>query len=182
MAEKSRLVQLLEKQAALNEAIEAEKSNEEASKVLSGIGASVATTVAQAAVKAKVDIQVLHGKFFALSVADGKLSIEVVAKAASRKPSNGNGNGNGNDYDYKLADGRTFSRICDAIDKLTGKPCELVHDGKTYDDGKPKLRYDRLTKDMKTAITQVAKVKPAEASQPKPAEAEAEASQPKPAS
>jgi len=100
MAEQSRLEALLEKQRKLEADIEAEKGKEEANKVLSGIGANVATVVQQAAKTAKVDIQVLHGKFFALTVDEaGKLSVEVVAKAKGKANGNGtpttNGNGNG---------------------------------------------------------------------------------------
>ncbi|KKK90664.1 hypothetical protein LCGC14_2720750, partial [marine sediment metagenome] len=110
MAEQSRLEALLEKQKKLEADIVDEKGKEEADKVLAGIGANVATVVQDAAKTAKVDIKVLHGKFFALSVDDkGKLSVEVVSKAVrkangdNKATTNGNGNG---DYEYFLADGR----------------------------------------------------------------------------
>jgi len=110
MGDKSRLETLLEKQKKLEADIVDEKGKEEADKVLAGIGANVATVVQDAAKTAKVDIKVLHGKFFALSVDDkGKLSVEVVSKAVrkangdNKATTNGNGNG---DYEYFLADGR----------------------------------------------------------------------------
>ena len=156
MADQTRLDALLEKQKKLEADISAEKAKEEANKVLSGIGADVATLVQQSADKAKVDIKVLHGKFFALSVDDGgKLSVEVVTKA---RKSNGNGNrttGNGNgQYEYFLADGRGgFESIQKAMDEL-GIP----------EANRPKHnRYDRLSADWQKKIIRKAKAeKPAE--------------------
>jgi len=176
MADKSRLEALLEKQAKLESDIVEEKGKEEANKVLSGIGANVATVVQQAAKTAKVDIKVLHGKFFALSVDEaGKLSVEVVAKAkangGSRKPATASTNG-GN-FEYFLADGRGgFETVQKAMEAL-GIP----------EANRPKHnRYDRLSADWQKKIIQKAKAEKPEASQPEAsqpeAEAEAEASQP----
>jgi len=167
MAEQSRLEALLEKQKKLEADIEAEKAKAEAAKVLNSIGADVATTVQQAAKTAKVDVKVLHGKFFALSVDDaGKLSVEVVTKVRKSngggKATNGNGNGNGQ-YEYFLADGRgAFPDIQTAMTEL-GIP----------EANRPKHnRYDRLSADWQKKIIRKAKAeKPAEA----PAEAEAPA-------
>jgi len=158
MAEQSRLEALLEKQKKLEADIVAEKAKAEADKVLSGIGADVATTVQQAAVKAKVDIKVLHGKFFALTVDDaGKLSVEVVTKAVRKANGNGqpatNGNGNGQ-YEYFLADGRgAFESIQKAMEAL-GIP----------EANRPKHnRYDRLSADWQKKIIRKAKAEtPAE--------------------
>jgi len=158
MADQSRLEALLEKQRKLEGDIQAEKAKEEANKVLNGIGADVATLVQQSAKTAKVDIKVLHGKFFALTVDEaGKLSVEVVTKA--RKSSgNGNrttGNGNGNgQYEYFLADGRGgFETIQKAMEAL-GIP----------EANRPKHnRYDRLSADWQVKIIRKAKAeKPAE--------------------
>ena len=169
MPEQSRLQALLEKQRKLEADIDAEKAKEEANKVLNSIGADVATVVQQAAKTAKVDVKVLHGKFFALSVDDGgKLSVEVVTKA--RKSSgNGNrttGNGNGNgQYEYFLADGRGgFESVQKAMEAL-GVP----------EASRPKHnRYDRLSADWQKKIIRKAKAeKPAEAPAEKPAEAPA---------
>ena len=169
MAEQSRLQALLEKQRKLEADIDAEKAKEEANKVLNSIGADVATVVQQAAKTAEVDVKVLHGKFFALSVDDGgKLSVEVVTKA--RKSSgNGNrttGNGNGNgQYEYFLADGRGgFESVQKAMEAL-GVP----------EASRPKHnRYDRLSADWQKKIIRKAKAeKPAEAPAEKPAEAPA---------
>jgi len=169
MPEQSRLEALLEKQRKLEADIDAEKAKEEATKVLNGIGADVATLVQQSADKAKVDVKVLHGKFFALTVDDGgKLSVEVVTKA--RKSSgNGNrttGNGNGNgQYEYFLADGRGgFESVQKAMEAL-GVP----------EASRPKHnRYDRLSADWQKKIIRKAKAeKPAEAPAEKPAEAPA---------
>jgi len=169
MADKSRLEALLEKQAKLEADISEEKGKEEANKVLSGIGANVATLVQQAAKTAKVDIKVLHGKFFALSVADdGKLSVEVVAKAkangGSRKPATASGNG-GN-YEYFLADGRGgFADVQTAMAEL-GIP----------EANRPKHnRYDRLSVDWQKKIIRKAKAEKPEASQPEASQPEAEA-------
>ena len=163
MAEQSRLEALLEKQRKLEADIVAEKGKEEADKVLSGIGANVATVVQQAAKTAKVDIKVLHGKFFALSVDEaGKLSVEVVTKAVRKANGNGNtttnGNGNGQ-FEYFLADGRgSFESIQDAMAAL-GIP----------EANRPKhSRYDRLSADWQKKIIRKAKAE-------KPAEAPAEA-------
>jgi len=152
MAEQSRLEALLEKQRKLEADIDSEKAKEEANKVLNGIGADVATLVQQSAKTAKVDIKVLHGKFFALSVDEaGKLSVEVVTKA--RKSNGGgtttttNGNGNGN-YEYFLADGRGgFESIQKAMEEL-GIP----------EANRPKHnRYDRLSAEWKAKIIRKAK-------------------------
>ena len=143
----SRLEQLLEKQRKLEADIVSEKAKEEANKVLNGIGADVATVVQQAAEKAKVDVKVLHGKFFALSVDEaGKLSVEVVTKATRKASGNsgtgGNGNGNGN-YEYFLKDGRgPFATIQEAMDKL-GVPMA----------NRPQHnRYDRLSAEWQGKI------------------------------
>ena len=171
MADKSRLEALLEKQAKLEADISEEKGKEEANKVLSGIGANVATVVQQAAKTAKVDIKVLHGKFFALSVDDaGKLSVEVVAKAKANggtRKATTTTNGNGN-YEYFLADGRGgFEDVQKAMEAL-GIP----------EANRPKHnRYDRLSADGQKKIIRKAKAeKPAtepEATEPEATEPEA---------
>ena len=176
MPEQSRLEQLLEKQRKLEADIGSEKAKVEADKVLNGIGANVATVVQQAAKTAKVDIKVLHGKFFALTVSDsGKLSVEVVTKAVRKANGNGhattNGNGNGQ-YEYFLTDGRGgYPDIQSAMTEL-GIP----------EANRPQHnRYDRLSADWKAKIIRKAKVGQPATSQPE-AEAsqpEAEASQPK---
>ncbi len=167
MAEQSRLEALLEKQKKLEADIVAEKAKAEADKVLNAIGADVATTVQQAAKTAKVDVKVLHGKFFALSVDDaGKLSVEVVTKVRKSNgggtTTSGNGNGNGQ-YEYFLADGRGgYPDIQTAMTEL-GIP----------ETNRPKHnRYDRLSADWQKKIIRKAKASQPEASQP---EAEAKA-------
>jgi len=170
MGDQSRLDALLEKQKKLEADIVAEKSKEEATKVLNGIGADVATLVQQSAKTAKVDIKVLHGKFFALSVDDkGKLSVEVVTKTRKSNgggsATGGNGNGNGQ-YEYFLADGRGgFESVQKAMEAL-GIP----------EANRPKHnRYDRLSADWQKKIIRKAKAeKPAEAKAEAEAEAEAE--------
>ena len=170
MADQTRLEALLEKQRKLEADIEAEKAKDEANKVLNGIGADVATVVQQAAVKAKVDVKVLHGKFFALSVDDGgKLSVEVVTKAVRKASGNGGGNGNGNgngQYEYFLADGRGgFESIQKAMDEL-GIP----------EANRPKHnRYDRLSADWQKKIIRKTKASQLETSQPEASQPEAEA-------
>jgi len=165
---------LLEKQKKLEADIVAEKAKAEADKVLNSIGADVATTVQQAAKTAKVDIKVLHGKFFALSVDDaGKLSVEVVTKAVRKASGNGGGNGNGNgngNFEYFLADGRGgFESVQKAMEAL-GIP----------EANRPKHnRYDRLSADWQKKIIRKAKAEaPADAEAEAPAEAEAEAEAP----
>lgn len=166
MAEQSRLEALLEKQRKLEADIVAEKGKEEANKVLNAIGADVATLVQQSAKTAKVDVKVLHGKFFSLSVDDkGKLSVEVVTKArkssGNGNATTGNGNGNGN-YEYFLADGRGgFESIQKAMEAL-GIP----------EANRPKHnRYDRLSADWQKKIIRKAKAeKPAEPTAEKPVE------------
>ena len=168
MAEQTRLEALLDKQRKLEADIEAEKAKAEANKVLNGIGADVATVVQQAADKAKVDVKVLHGKFFALSVDNGgKLSVEVVTKAVRKANGNGQTTANGNgQYEYFLADGRGgFEDIQKAMDAL-GVP----------EANRPKHnRYDRLSADWQKKISRKAKASQPEAIQPEP---EAKASQP----
>ena len=167
MAEQSRLEALLEKQKKLELDIVAEKSKAEADKVLNSIGANVATVVQQAAKTAKVDVKVLHGKFFALSVDDaGKLSVEVVTKAVRKASGNGGGNGNGNgngQYEYFLANGKgPFESVQKAMEAL-GIP----------EANRPKHnRFDRLSADWQKKI--IRKAKP-EASQPEANKPEAEA-------
>ena len=168
MPEQSRLEKLLEKQKELEAKIVEEKASEEATKVLNGIGQNVATVVQDAAKTAKVDIKVLHGKFFALSVDDnGKLSVEVVTKTRKSNgggsATSGNGNGNGQ-YEYFLADGRGgFESIQKAMEAL-GIP----------EANRPKHnRYDRLSAEWQKKIIRKAKAeKPAEALAEAPAEAE----------
>ena len=144
MADKSRLEVLLEKQKTLEGKIAEEKDREQAEKVLSKIGADVATTVRTAAEKAKVDVKVLHGKFFALSVDEaGKLSVEVVKKA-TRRTNSGNGNGNGR-YEYFLKDGRgPFESIQKAMDAMGVKKANRPQHN----------RYDRLSADWQGKIDQ----------------------------
>jgi len=162
MAEQSRLEALLEKQRKLEADIEAEKTKEEATKVLNGIGADVATLVQQSADKAKVDVKVLHGKFFALSVDDGgKLSVEVVTKAVRKASGNGGGNGNGNgnsQYEYFLADGRGgFESIQKAMDELG-----------ISEANRPKNdRYDGLSADWQEKIIRKAKANETKATETK---------------
>ena len=161
MAEQTRLEALLEKQRKLEADIEAEKAKEEANKVLNGIWADVATVVQQAADKAKVDVKVLHEKFFALSVDDGgKLSVEVVTKAVRKANGNGTASANGNGhYEYFLADGRGgFEDIQKAMDAL-GIP----------EANRPKHnRYDRLSTDWQQKIIRKAKDGQPEATKPEP--------------
>ncbi|MBA7613584.1 hypothetical protein ES703_20835 [subsurface metagenome] len=146
MAEQSRLEKLLDKQKELEGKITEEKAREEADKVLNGIGANVATVVQKAATDKGVDINVLSGKFFALTVEDGKLSVEVVTKArksnGGENHTAGNGNGNGN-YEYFLADGRgAYATIQLAMDALgVAKGNRPQHN-----------RYDRLSDDWKAKI------------------------------
>ena len=80
-----------------------------------------------------LEVKVLYGKFFALTESEtgDKLNVSLIAKMPGKAKTsngnggNGNGNGNGN-YQYKLADGRTFDRLVDAIEALTGKPWILA--------------------------------------------------------
>jgi len=145
MAEQSRLEKLLDKQKQLEAQIDEEKAREQANKVLNTIGANVATVVQKAATDKGVDIKVLHGKFFALTVGDsGKLTVEVVNKARGngQRKSNSNGNGNGN-FEYYLKDGRgPFESIQKAMDEL-GIPAgqRPTHN-----------RYDRLSNDWQGKI------------------------------
>ena len=150
MAEQSRLEKLLDKQKQLEAQIDEEKAREQANKVLNTIGANVATVVQKAATDKGVDIKVLHGKFFALTVGDsGKLTVEVVNKARGNgsRQSTGSGNGNGN-FEYYLKDGRgPFESIQKAMDEL-GIPAgqRPTHN-----------RYDRLSADWQGKIERRAK-------------------------
>jgi len=144
MGEQSRLEKLLEKQKALESQINEEKAKEEANKVLNTIGANVATVVSKAATDKGVDIKVLHGKFFALTVGDnGKLTVEVVNKArgnSQRKANSGNGNGN---FEYYLKDGRgPYESVQKAMDELGIPQAQRP----THN------RYDRLSNDWKGKI------------------------------
>lgn len=145
MAEQSRLEKLLDKQKQLEAQIDEEKAREQANKVLNSIGANVATVVQKAATDKGVDIKVLHGKFFALTVGDdNKLTVEVVNKARGNgtRTSTGNGNGNGN-FEYYLKDGRgPFESIQKAMDEL-GIP---ANKRPTHN------RYDRLSADWQGKI------------------------------
>ena len=147
MGDKSRLETLLEKQKNLEAQIAEEKTKAEAEKVLNGIGADVATVVQTAAEKAKVDIKVLHGKFFSLTVGDdGKLTVEVVSKARRQgnggSRTSGNGNGNGN-FEYYLKDGRgPFESVQIAMEAM----------GIPQANRPQHNRYDRLSNDWKAKI------------------------------
>lgn len=109
-----------------------------------------------------VAIETIAGRFLSLEVVDGKLTVDVseIAPApsitASRKCST-SGNGKASEFEYTLQDGRKFERVVDAIEALTGKPCDIKHDGKTFPDGKQILRYERLNKELKGKISKVAK-------------------------
>ncbi len=170
----SRLEELLEKQAKLEAAIVEETGKAEAEAVLNKIGGNVATVVTQAATKAGVEIAVLHGKFFALEVADGKLSVTVAAKATRKANGNGGGasnggasNGNGGEYEYYLKDGRgPYADIQSAMTEL-GIP----------EANRPKhTRYDRLSAEWKGKIDRRAKATTADPSAEASADADAEAS------
>lgn len=142
----SRLEELFEKQKKLNEQIALEEAKEAAEKAISAIGTDLASTVSKTAKDKGIDIAVLHGKFFALSVEDGKLTVELTAKA--RKSSgNGNGhsNGNGNgQYEYFLADGKgPFESVQKAMDEM-GIPAS---------DRPAHNRYDRLSADWQKKIS-----------------------------
>ncbi len=156
MGDKSRLDTLLEKQAKLVSDIAAEKVVIEADKVLSGIGTDVATTVMEAAVKAGVEVKVLHGKFFSLAVDDnGKLTVEIVSKTTRKASTNGGStsgnstNGTNGQYEYFLANGKgPFSDIQTAMTEL-GIP----------EANRPQHnRYDRLSADWQKKIIRKAKV------------------------
>lgn len=154
---------MIKQAEALDARIKAARAEQEADKVASEIGGKVSEAITRIATESKVEVKTLHGKFFALTVDEaGKLAVELVKKAnGGKKASNGNGhsNGNGNGHQYRLKDGQVFDRVVDAIEALTGKPCTLQHDGRTFQDGKPVLRYERLTKELKAAITEVEKPK-----------------------
>ncbi len=155
----TRLEQLLAQMAQL----EAMKTGLLVEKAISG---KVAEMVTSECVTQKLDIKQLHGKYFSLSVGDaGKLEVTLVAKI-NGKSSNGTTatttgtkSSNGNGKQYALKDGRKFDRVVDAIEALTGKPCTIKHDGKNFEDGKPVLRYARLTKELKNSISEVDKPK-----------------------
>ena len=165
MADQTRLESLLEKQRKLETQIEEEKVKAQAETVLNSLGANVATVVTAAAKTAKVDISVLHGKFFALTVADGKLSVSVASKATRTANGNGgsNGNGNGNgQYEYFLKDGQgPFADIQTAMDAIgVDKASRPTHN-----------RYDRLSTEWQgkidrkvKATTEPAATEPATAS------------------
>ncbi len=169
----TRLEELVERAKKIDLQIADLKAIEEAGKVVQSLAADMAKALVASAARHKVALATLHGKQLSIAVADGKVTFSVVEAA---KKSNGNkksGSGNGN-YEYKLKDGRTFERVVDAIEAMTGKSCELKHDGKTYDDGKPQLRYQRLPETIRAAIEQVTKPAVAEASHAEVAEVEAE--------
>ena len=151
MTEQSRLGKLLEKQKQLEAQIDEEKAKEEANKVLNTIGANVATVVQKAATDKGVDIKVLHGKFFALTVGeDNKLSVEVVNKARGngQRKASGNGNGGNGNFEYYLKDGRgPFETVQKAMDELD------IPQGQRPTHN----RYDRLSNDWKGKIERRAK-------------------------
>lgn len=145
----TRLQTLLDKMAKL----EAEKTEllaqAEAEKAIGTIGADLAEYIQKQAVKVKVDVKVLHGKFFALTVGeDGELTVSLTTKAKSNgngkaSQRKANGNGNGGEYEYYLANGEgPFPDIQSAMDKMAiPKANRPAHN-----------RYDRLSKTWQDKI------------------------------
>ena len=140
----TRLESLMEKMAKLQADIKDETSKAEAEKAINALGEDLAVFLSGKAVKAGIDVKVLSGKFFALTVSDdGKLAIELTTKATKATGNghaNGDGhaNGNGGDYEYFLADGNgPFADIQTAMDKMgIEKAKRPAHN-----------RYSRLSKD-----------------------------------
>ena len=144
----TRLEALLAKMAKLEADIKEETGKAEAEKAIGTIGADVADFIQRQAVKVKVDVKVLHGKFFALTVDDaGKLAVSLATKA------NGNGkaksttttkaNGNGGEYEYFLKDGRgPFIDIQTAMDAMGVEKAKRPGHN----------RFDRLSKDWQGKI------------------------------
>jgi hypothetical protein len=148
-------------QSQMNEA----KAEAEAEAAINKIGADLAGQITKSAATHKVDVKVLHGKFFALTVDDdGKLSVAVAAKATKSRTGNGAGtNGNGGEYDYYLKDGRgPYESIQKAMDAMGVKPEQRPSHN----------RYDRLSASWKEKITRKPK---AQAAEPKPEAAEPKA-------
>jgi hypothetical protein len=152
----SRLQELLEKQQKLEAQIAEETAREGAEKAIATLGGNLADYLTSEAGKAKVDIEVLHGKFFSLTVGDdGKLAVSLVAKAngnghkATSFGKNGNGGTGNGHYEYFLKDGRGgFATVQEAMDAMgIDKAKRPAHN-----------RYDRLSDDWKAKIERRVKV------------------------
>ena len=159
----TRLQALLEKMAKLEADIAGEKSKAEAEKAIGTIGADLAEFILKQAAKVKVDVKVLHGKFFALTVGDdGKLTVSLTTKANGKangkaSPLKASANGNGGEYDYYLKDGQgPFADIQSAMDKMAiPKANRPVHN-----------RYDRLSAKWQEKIERRPKAATAAAAEP----------------
>ena len=142
----SRLEDLLEKQQKLETQIAEEKAKAEAEAAIQAIGGQVSAAIVEAAKDAKIDLSTLHGKFFQLTVADGKLDVSLVSKTRGNgsAKANGGGNGNGNSqYHYYLKDGRgPFDTVQAALDAM-GIP---ANKRPTHS------RWERLGKDYQSKI------------------------------
>jgi hypothetical protein len=177
----TRLQSLLDKMAKLEEEKKSLLAEAEAETAINKIGADLAGYITKSATTHKVEVKVLNGKFFALTVGeDGTLSVALTTKASKPK-ANGNGgtatNGNGGDYEYFLKDGRgPFDSIQKAMDEMK-VPAEQRPAHNRYDrlSASWKEKIDRRPKATQPATQPEAEAKPeAEAEATKP-EAEAEA-------
>jgi hypothetical protein len=145
-------------------------------KVMATLGDELGVAISGVVVGKGVELTAVSGKFISLVVADGKLTAELIDKVKSERKATTTTttttNKKGVEYEYKLSDGRSFPRIVDAIEALTGKPCTLKHDGKVFADGKANLRYSRLTKDIRAKVTRIEKAPAAADTIPTPAAAD----------
>lgn len=155
-----RLEQLLEKQQRLEADILEERAKTEALKVLESVNGKVADAIRDAVKAANVDVKVLNGRFFQLTVAeDGVLTVAAVdkvkvGKANDGQPAGNGGNGgNGSQYQYFLKDGRgPYESIQDALDAMgVDKANRPTHN-----------RWERLGEDYRDQIDR--REKPAQTS------------------
>ena len=152
----TKMASLMERMAKIQAQIEDEKGKSVAEQALNGIGVSLAGYITSEAVKAKIDLKVLSGKFLALKVADdGKLSVELATKPVTAKKSGTTTTTTtttdkaGKVFEYIGTDGVVLGNtVQEAMIKL-GIP----------EANRPKHnRYDRLSADWKKKIIQREKV------------------------
>ena len=159
----TRLEALMAKMAKLEAEITDEKSKAEAEAAIGTIGADVADFIQRQALKVKVDVKVLHGKFFALTVGeDGKLAVALASKAngngkahsTTTTPTSGTTNG---EYEYFLKDGRgPYPDIQAAMDVMgVDKAKRPTHN-----------RYGRLSKEWQAKIDRKVKATEPAATEP----------------
>ncbi len=144
----TRLQTLMERMEKVKAEIASTTAEAEAEKAINSIGGDLAGYIVKSAIKSKVDIKALHGKFFALTVGDdGKLAVALASKVAGngkkKATTTTSGQSPAGEFEYFLKDGQgPYATIQEVMAKMN-----------IPEANRPKHnRYDRLSKDWQGKI------------------------------